>query len=70
MVNEGEIVVLGAIVALVGFLLIVAPPFDNIFMFITGLKADKLQDLAIIALFGGITLAIVAGVSSNKKPRY
>jgi len=67
MANEGEIVVLGIVIAIAGFLLIVSPVIDNLAVGLFKINEDKLQGLSILFLLGGITLAVVAGVSANKK---
>lgn len=66
MANEGEMIVLGLVIAFAGFLLIVSPIVDSLLITFTTIKADKLQGMSILFLLGGLTLAIVAGVSAKK----
>ena len=66
MANENELIASGAILALIGFLLIVSAPLDNVVMGLIKITPDKLLFISITFLFGGIALVVVAARSRKK----
>ena len=67
MANEDEIIVLGAILALSGFLVMVSSPIDNLILgFVKSATLQGLQVTSIFWFFGGIALAVVAARSRKK----
>jgi high-affinity Fe2+/Pb2+ permease len=68
MANEGEFIVLGILIALVGFLLIISPVLDNMATSFFKIKSGSLYYLAMVFSFGGIAIAVIAA-RSGKKPR-
>ena len=66
MANEGEMIVVGAILAFAGFLMIVSPVIDDMVILFIKITPISLQYIAFAMLFGGIAIAIVA-IRSRKK---
>lgn len=66
MSDEAEFIAVGIIAFILGIMLIVSSPIDNLFTTFTGIKGDKLALVAILCIFGGPSLAIVAARSEKK----
>lgn len=66
MSDESGVLIFGIFVAFLGFFLIVSAPFDNLIIGLTGITTYHLQDISIISMFGGGTLAVVSFASAKK----